>query len=119
MSKLLSPCLVVLILLACGCSILSPAWPDPVVPVEAVMPQSPLAMRLSYRENEGRPSGTTVLRVHVSKQGVARNVAVASSSGQRNLDQAAVKVAWEAAYKPYLQDGQAIEVTALVPIHLK
>jgi protein TonB len=40
---------------------------------------------------------------------------VQTSSGSRRVDEAAIKAAREALYRPYSENGQAIPVWALVP----
>lgn len=59
--------------------------------------------------------GRVVLRVLIGREGRAERVEVQVSSGSQRLDDAAVKAAREALYRPYAENGVAISVWALVP----
>jgi protein TonB len=56
-----------------------------------------------------------LLRVLINRAGHAERVEVQASSGSRRLDEAAIKAAREALYRPYSENGEAIPVWALVP----
>ena len=58
-----------------------------------------------------------LLRVLVDVDGTPVSVTVESSSGNRNLDKAALQhvlKTWR--FKPAMQDGQAVQAYGLVPI---
>ncbi|AMO25103.1 hypothetical protein UC35_22570 [Ramlibacter tataouinensis] len=78
-------------------------------------------MRLSvhYKIRDGAPSGTTMVKLHVDKNGQTRNVALLESSGKPNLDEAVINSAWGGTFQPYLVNGEPTEVTVVVPFHLK
>jgi protein TonB len=59
--------------------------------------------------------GRVLLRVLINRQGHAERVEVQKSSGSQRLDDAAIKAAREALYRPYSENGEAIPVWALVP----
>ena len=110
--------------LACGlpaCSLLGgpTAWPTRTVAIDAMQPVAPLALPpIYYRRSEGVPRGSVLLRLLVDEEGRVQRVALMQSSGQPNLDQAAITAAQRASFAPYLIDGQALAVSVLAPIHL-
>lgn len=57
-----------------------------------------------------------VLRVLINREGRAERIEVQTSSGSKRLDEAAIKAAREALYRPYREDGEAIPVWALLPL---
>lgn len=62
-----------------------------------------------------REQGRVLVRVLIDRQGRAERVEVQNSSGSQRLDDAAVKAAREALYRPYSENGVPIPVWALVP----
>ena len=62
-----------------------------------------------------REQGRVLLRVLIGRDGRAEVVEVQTSSGSPRLDEAAIKAAREALYRPYSENGVAIPVWALVP----
>ena len=62
-----------------------------------------------------REQGRVLLRVLINRQGRAERVEVQKSSGSHRLDDAAIKAATEALYRPYSENGEPIPVWALVP----
>jgi protein TonB len=72
-------------------------------------PQYP---RISERRGE---QGRVVVRVLISPQGSVLNVSVRSSSGHTRLDEAALKAARTARFKPYTENGVAYQAMADIP----
>ena len=64
-------------------------------------------------------SGTVLLRVLINVKGEAEQVLIQKSSGSTNLDEAGRQAVLRALYKPYIEDGKAIPVYALVPINFQ
>ena len=62
-----------------------------------------------------REEGRVVLRVLIGRSGRAEQVEVQTSSGSARLDEAAIKAARDALYRPYSENGEVISVWALVP----
>ena len=62
-----------------------------------------------------REEGRVVLRVLIGRSGRAEQVEVQTTSGSERLDEAAIKAAREALYRPYSENGEVISVWALVP----
>ncbi len=88
--------------------------PLPSATLEYVRATSP-----RYPNNELRNGvqGTVMLRVLVDVDGTPLSVTVESSSGNRNLDKAALQhvlKTWR--FKPAMQNGQAVQAYGLVPI---
>lgn len=59
--------------------------------------------------------GRVLVRVYINREGRAERLDVQASSGFRRLDEAAVKAARDALYRPYTENGEPIAVCALVP----
>ena len=92
----------------------APASPAPrtISKVEYIRPPQVEYPALSRRIGE---QGRVLLRVLIGREGRAERVEVQVSSGSQRLDDAAVKAAREALYRPYAENGVAISVWALVP----
>lgn len=65
------------------------------------------------------PNGTAVLRVHVDELGIVRRTSLESSSGNAVLDSAAQRTLVGAKFVPYREAGEAMAVTALLPMSVK
>lgn len=79
-----------------------------------VAPAPPYPLQAQKR----RQSGVVMLKIRVDAQGRPMEVLVETSSGSRILDEAAAKFVqarWH--FVPAMQDGQAVEAYALVPIN--
>ena len=88
--------------------------PLPSATLEYVRATSP---RYPINELRNGVQGTVLLRVLVDVDGTPVSVTVESSSGNRNLDKAALQhvlKTWR--FKPAMQDGQAVQAYGLVPI---
>lgn len=84
--------------------------------VEYVSMPAPRYPPLSRRMGE---EGKVMLRVLIDDRGRAERIEIHQSSGSDRLDQAARDAAQRARYKPYIENGRAIAVFALVPIVFK
>ncbi|MGB3290909.1 MAG: energy transducer TonB [Burkholderiaceae bacterium] len=73
---------------------------------------SPVYPRISERRGE---QGRVVVRVLISPQGSVVNVTLRSSSGHERLDEAALKAARSARFKPYTENGIAYQALADIP----
>ncbi len=104
--------------LLCSCSSLTHQWPAEEAPLEAIRPDGPLVLKVKYERSEGRPQGSAILKVHLGADGRAKYVSLYQSSGHKGIDDAAFELAWSTAFKPFQRSGRAIEVTALVPVHV-
>ena len=61
--------------------------------------------------------GTVTLRILINERGRAEKVEVQKSSGSVRMDEAARTAVMRATFRPYLEDGKAIPVYAIVPIN--
>lgn len=61
--------------------------------------------------------GTVTLRVLINARGRAEKVEIQKSSGSMRMDEAARSAVLRASFRPYLEDGKAIPVYAIVPIN--
>ena len=80
------------------------------VPIESPGPRYP---RGALRRGE---SGEVLLRIQVDARGVPSQVDVASSSGSRDLDRAAVAAARRWRFRPAMRDGSPVAGVVNVPI---
>ena len=64
-------------------------------------------------------TGIVMLRVLINEKGTAEQVVIHKSSGSSNLDEAGRQAVMRALYKPYVEDGKAIPVYALVPVNFQ
>lgn len=92
----------------------APTPPKTVSGVEYIQPPQPEYPPVSKRLGE---EGKVMLRILVNEKGQAERVEVHKSSGSLRLDEAARQAASRARFKPYLEDGRAVAVYALVPIN--
>jgi len=72
----------------------------------------PVYPRASERRGE---QGRVVVRVVISAQGGVIDASVRSSSGYSRLDEAALKAARSARFKPYTENGIAYKAMADIP----
>src|SRR5690606_21449945 len=80
------------------------------VPIESPSPRYPPR---ALRRGE---SGEVLLRIQVDARGVPAQVDVASSSGSRDLDRAAVAAARRWRFRPAMRDGSPVAGVVNVPI---
>ena len=98
------------------------AAPAPAAPrtitsgVEYVNAPAPRYPSLSRRMGE---EGKVVLRILIDDRGRAERIELHESSGSARLDQAAREAVQRARFKPYIENGRAIAVFAIVPIAFK
>jgi protein TonB len=79
--------------------------------IRAPEPEYPLISRRMHEE------GKTLLRVLVDETGHPERAEIKKSSGSVRLDEAAQQAVLAVLFKPYVEDGRAIPVFALVPIN--
>lgn len=95
----------------------------PALPVAAPVPKVVTSVEYIRRPQVEYPAasrrlgeqGRVLLRVLIDLNGRAERIEAHTSSGSRRLDEAAIKAAGEAVYRPYTENGQPIPVWALVP----
>ena len=73
---------------------------------------NPVYPRASQRRRE---QGRVVVRVLISTSGTVVNASVARSSGFERLDDAALKAVRQARFKPYSENGVALQALADIP----
>lgn len=103
-----------------------PAPPAPPVVAAAPQPKAVPASALRYvvepplevpaMSRRARESGRVVLRVVVDVRGFPKDVSVQQSSGFPRLDNQAVWAMRQARFRPYTENGQAMEAAALAPV---
>jgi protein TonB len=92
------------------------AAPKTITGVEYIRAPQPVYPSMARRMGE---SGIVMLRVLIGAKGQAEQVTVQKSSGSDKLDEAGRQAVLRALYKPYIEDGRAIPVYALVPINFQ
>jgi protein TonB len=91
-----------------------PAQPKTITSgVAYLRPPAPKYPLLSRRMGE---EGKVVLRVLINERGRADRIDVHQSSGSARLDQAAREAVELSRFKPYIENGRAIAVFAIIPI---
>lgn len=66
-----------------------------------------------------RAGGTTVLLIKINEKGHAVSVQIEKSSGNEQIDKAAVAAANKVRLKPYIVDGKAQSIVVRIPYQLK
>lgn len=94
----------------------APAAPKTITGVEYIRAPQPVYPSIARRMGE---SGVVMLRVLIGEKGQAEQVTIQKSSGSEKLDEAGRQAVLRALYKPYIEDGKAIPVYALVPINFQ
>jgi protein TonB len=94
----------------------APAAPKTITGVEYIRAPQPVYPSMARRMGE---SGVVMLRVLIGEKGQAEQVTIQKSSGSEKLDEAGRQAVLRALYKPYIEDGKAIPVYALVPINFQ
>ena len=85
----------------------------PAAAVQFLVPPAPVYPRISYKMRE---SGRAVIRVFIDETGTPRTVQLVASTGFPRLDDAAIAAVRDARFKPYLENGVAVEGWASFPI---
>lgn len=95
----------------------APAQPRTITSgVEYIQPPDVKYPAVSKRMGE---EGKSVIRVLINEKGRAERVEVQKSSGSSRLDDAAKQAVMRALFKPYMEDGKALPVFAIVPINFQ
>ncbi|MBB5201489.1 energy transducer TonB [Glaciimonas immobilis] len=81
--------------------------------IRAPSPEYPAAAKRMGEE------GKVILRVLINEKGRAEHVEIQKSSGSGRLDEAARQALQRALFKPYMEDGKALPVYAIVPINFQ
>jgi TonB family protein len=93
------------------------SWPEKLVTIEDLVPLTPMRVRFVRNRFERDIVRPVLLRVHVDAQGLVRRAVLVESSGSPALDKAAVDAMLAMRFQPKLVDGQASEVTLVLPLH--
>ncbi len=91
----------------------APAQPKVISGIEYIQAPQPDYPPIAKRMSE---EGTVIVHVLVNEKGRAEHADVKKSSGSPRLDEAGRKAALRALFKPYMEDGKAISVSANIPI---
>lgn len=94
-------------------------WPERVARVED-MPTLPpyVTIEVPGSRPRGEISRPVVLRLHVDAQGVVRRAVLLEGSGSPGHDLATLQALRRQRFQPYLVDGEPVDVTLVLPIHL-
>jgi len=105
-----------------------PSPPAPAAPAAPTQPATPKIISGVAYINAPRPvyppvdarmgnEGTVTMRVLINEKGRAEKVDIQKSSGSQRMDDAARDAVMRALFKPYIEDGKAIPVYAIIPIN--
>ncbi len=94
----------------------APAAPKTINGADYIRAPQPVYPNIARRMGE---SGVVLLRVLIGEKGLPEQVVIQKSSGSTNLDEAGRQAVLKALFKPYVEDGKAIPVYALVPINFQ
>lgn len=89
---------------------------SPAGPASSPVPVSSPSPRYPTRALRRGESGEVLLRVHVDVRGAPERIEVASSSGSRDLDRAAIAGVRRWRFSPAMQGGAPVAGTVNVPI---
>lgn len=73
-------------------------------------------MKYPVEAQRNGETGKVVVRIEVGADGVPTAVSIASRSGSRSLDRAAVQAAKQWRFRPAQQNGRAVAAAVEVPI---
>lgn len=98
----------------------APPTPPRLLPTEAIQFIEAPEVVYPRLSKKNRETGTVVVRVLIGPEGGApRQLVVQRSSGHPRLDEAALAAVQKARFKPWLEQGRAVEAWALVPIQFE
>ncbi len=93
-------------------------WPERVVSFDRMTLASPVRLTINRKFGEALPRGVVGLRLWVDERGAVRKVVQVESSGHENLDAAAMESALRLRFTPWLENGEAVPVTVLMPYRM-
>ncbi len=93
-------------------------WPDRGVRIEDMRVLKPLRIAVPKAQVKGKVVGPVVLRAHVDLEGRVKRVALVDSSGSPAHDEAAMHALRAAEFAPKVSEGEPVEVSVVVPMHL-
>jgi protein TonB len=93
-----------------------PPRPPPQVSINAVQYRILPPVELPRASRRAGESGTVWLRVRVDVTGAPAAVSLHQSSGHARLDEQALWAMRQARFKPYAEDGRALEVEVIAPV---
>lgn len=93
-------------------------WPPITVTIEEMRILTPIRFSVPKVRAQGKIRGPVVLRVHVDASGAVRRTVVIGSCGSPAHDAAALKSMHSVRFVPKLIDGEATDVSLVVPFHL-
>lgn len=82
--------------------------------IEYIKEIQPLYPQMSKRMGE---QGRVTLRILINEKGTPEQAQVLNSSGSQRLDEAGRQAALRCLFKPYIKDGRAMAVFAIVPVN--
>ncbi|MDA8446342.1 energy transducer TonB [Paracidovorax valerianellae] len=93
------------------------AWPSKMVGIAEMRPVERLNLALLVSRMSGSPAGTVVLRVHVDETGKVLRTSVLEGEATPRMDGAALGAMRKMKFAPFIENGRAIPVTVIVPLH--
>ena len=93
-------------------------WPTTVVKFEDLHPISDFKLFVPGLVAEGRVTGPTILRAHITTEGTVAKTVLLESCGNSELDEASMHAMRVMRFKPYTFGSVPIEVSLVAPIHV-
>lgn len=93
-------------------------WPSTVVTMEQLTPLTRFSLQVPGVVAKGQVIGPAVVRAHLGADGAVGRVALLSSSGNPDLDEASMHAMRAMRFEPVTADGVATEATLVVPVHV-
>jgi TonB family protein len=101
-----------------ACAHAQSGWPERHVRIEDMKPLTRMKIAVPVVRQLGEVKGPVILRAHVDATGAVRRVALLESCGSTAHDEAALHAMRAMRFAPKVEDGEAVEVTLVVPLHL-
>ena len=95
-----------------------PGWPEKVVALEELQPLTPFRLKVRRVISKGPVQGPSVVKAHIDEAGAVQRVALVTSCGNGEIDEAAILALRDMRFQPYLGSGVPTAVTLLLPVHI-
>ena len=96
----------------------SDSWPAIIVKVEDLHPLTTFKLRIPGAVSQGRVTGPSILKGHITAEGTVAKVILLESCGNPDLDEAAIHALRVMRYKPYMAAGVPTQATLALPVHV-
>ena len=95
-----------------------PGWPEKVVALEELQTLTPFRLKVRRVISKGPVKGPSVVKAHIDEAGAVQRVALVTSCGNGEIDEAAILALRDMRFQPYLGSAVPTAVTLLLPVHI-